>query len=316
MTPALLRGEPSMTGSLLVGCLLALPPGAGAVPASAGAPSFSRDQIDALVARLRESGGQWMAGLPVDPPVERDLKATTFDEASAPVLAAALRAIRLRDPNGLYAADRLVRQVLMAKVGVVRGVLPAIKGIRESVKDDYQPFARYTGGQAAGTQPAGGKRPLTKLQRDQRVARHNELVGGLETRCFQAMLRAGDATDDELLVEWMGQAEHRGSGVFLDILSAISAGCARMDKDRAARLYDVLKRAGGKLRYQPARQYVHPARCKLAADAQSTFETTTAFAGVEIIAALNRVATAAKMPAIRPPTKKEIDGANKPKRRR
>jgi hypothetical protein len=284
-------------------------------------PSFSREQIDALIARLRDNGEKWFADEAVDPAIQRDLKAVTFDEGSVPVLLGAVRAIRLQKDGELYAAERLMRQVLMAKTEVVRGMLPAIKGIHAQVRTDYRRFEPYTGG-ARAAPPAsapcaeGRKRPLTRLDRDGIVAKHNELAHALEIKTFQAMLRAGDTHDDEQLAEWMLQEEKRGSGVFLDILAAIStAAAAKMDQDRAKRLYDVLNRAGERLRLQAARQYVHPARCKIEENAQSTFETKTANAGVEIVAALNRVATAAKQPAIRAPTKRELDEANKPRKR-
>lgn len=322
MQPAAMR-LCSAGGVRAAACLAALLAGAFASLASAAEPTLSREQIEGLITRLQANGQQWFADEPVDPAVDRDLKAVVFDEPSAPLVAAAIRAIKLQQDPALYAADRLLRQVLMAKTEVVLAVLPAVKGVHAQVKNDYRKFEHYSGGKTAApalpaSAPAGEprKRPLTHLDRDQLVARHNELVHALELKAFQAMMRAGDSRDDDQLVEWMLQEEKRGSLIYEDILGVISTAATKMQQKRAEHLYDVLNRAGDHLRLQPAREYVHPARCKVEASAQSTFETKTANAGVEITTALNRVATAAKRPAIRVPTKKELDEANNPKKRK
>jgi hypothetical protein len=303
-----------------------------APPARHAAAAATKQQIESLLKAFEANGEKWLKGEPIDPAVERELKAITFDAPSAEPLKTVLRSMKCKSTAELYALNRLLRQVLLAKSEVVRVVLPAVKTIHARTRTMYRRFPPYSaGGKQGDVLPPPSRRALetdaimrsmaavdlrrqAKVARDKPIARHNEVIFGIEEKTYQMMLRADDSREDRQLVAAMVSAERRRNALFLTISDLIGAEARKMSKERAQALYASLKTYARQLRMVDQREYLHFGSADIDPDGPTTCVKKKVYPGIQLYTVLSRIATAARMPALKAPSAKEIQELHKKRR--
>jgi len=303
-------------------CLPALRPLRAATP-------IRKENLDEMVTKLEANADLWLQDKPVSATVERQMRDLVFDKDSVRPLSTLLRSIK-KDDKGLYVIGRLLRYLSFAKTDVVQAALSSVKSVHSSVRRTYRPFPKFSKAQEKALSlrdysprlrtPAIMKEMATvqkrreaKLAGEKLIAKHNELVYNIEKTCYQLMLLAKDQREDKFLVNTLLLAERRKSSFFVSILDQIAADARKMDRDRAQGFYNALKPHGVRLKMERERSYQHFGKASLSSDRASSFGTVRALPGAHILKTMNRLATPAKLPALKVPTKKEIDAFHKKK---
>lgn len=286
----------------------------------ARAAGATREQIDEIVKQLRANADLWWNDQDIRAEAEVALKTVWFDKASIPHLTQVLSSMPT-DPNGLYVINRLLRQLSFARTDAVRAALPTVKNLHGKLKDDYKPFPRLSEKQVeALKKPSGGgaearaaleQRRSEKAAKEKVIAKHNQMIYALEMSTFKLMLFAKDPEEDKQLSEWLIQAEKQRSAIFLTIVEGMAADARRMSKERAEQVYEVLRPYGVEVKMQKKTAYVDRGRATIRPDDVSTYEVRQDYPGIRILAMLNRIATAARTPALKVPKDKEIEKYHK-----
>ena len=80
-----------------------------------------------------------------------------------------------------------------------------------------------------------------------------------------------------------------------------------MSKERAEQVYKILRPFGIEVKMQKKTAYVDRGKARIRPDNVSTYEVRKEYPGIRILRMLNRVATAARTPALKVPKDKEIE---------
>lgn len=281
--------------------------------------AVTRAQIDAVVAQLRANGLLWQKGLPVEQGPELALKMLFFEPGSVGLLCDVLAAVPL-DPNGLYVASRLLRQLTYSKGQTILAALPAVKDLAKRVAElhkDFPPLSKTDlewlkkpTDQSAVALAALKKRQDDKIARETPIARVNEAVYSIQGRTFQLMTYSHDPQQYKELADELVRVEKDKSGLFLIIIQAIGAEARKMSPDEGKAIYDILRPIAIELKFERKRTYLNYSKPILRPDDVSTYETTEVYPGITILTMLNRVATAchsADAPAMKVPTDREVE---------
>jgi hypothetical protein len=281
--------------------------------------AVTRAQIDAVVAQLRANGLLWQKGFPVEPAPELALKMLFFEPGSVGLLCDVLAAVPL-DPNGLYVASRLLRQLTYSKGQTILAALPAVKDLAKRVAElhkDFPPLSKTDlewlkkpTDQSAVALAALKKRQDDKIARETPIARVNEAVYSIQGRTFQLMTYSHDPQQYKELADELVRVEKDKSGLFLIIIQAIGAEARKMSPDEGKAIYDILRPIAIELKFERKRTYLNYSKPILRPDDVSTYETTEVYPGITILTMLNRVATAchsADAPAMKVPTDREVE---------
>ena len=316
--------RPSMSVSIAAAATLLLPPVAAVLAADANAPSpagsaLTRARLDDVVTQLRANGLRWQKGLPLEPGPEAALKALFFEPHNVGLLSDVI-VNTPTDPNGLYVAARLLRQLTYSRPETIRAALPAVKGLCGRVSKMYKPFPplsdhelRYLKeptDQSPAAKAALKRRQDAKIARETPIARVNEAVFTIQGRTYQLMALSHDPDEYEELADKLIATEKDRSGVFLIVVQAIAAEARRMSPDEARVLYDILRPAAIELKMERKRSYANFSRPILKPDDVSTYETSDLYPGITVLKMLNRVATAcrsASAPALKVPKPRELE---------
>ncbi len=300
---------------------------AGPVLAAGASPASSPAEIDQVVAALKVNADRWWNDEPVEPAAELALKGLWFDASNVAHLTNVLRGTP-KDPNGLYVINRLLRQLSFARRPTIRAMLPEAKAMQSRLGGTYQRFPALSKAQLASLKrpahntPRGRaaleKRRREKLRREKIIAKRNEMIWILEARTFLLMLRAEQPQEDRRLAEMLVEAEKKRSAIFLAILDSFASEARKMVPERAREVYDVLRPHALEVKMEGRRGYVHYGKATLKATDRSEFATVVVYPGIRILKALNRIATAARMPALKVPKPKDVEKhrARRHKRRR
>lgn len=316
--PSLQARAAASAGALCM--LAAFAAAADANPATrAAASGVSRAQLDAVVAQLRENGMLWRTDKPIDPGPELALKMIFFEKDSVGHLCDVLAGMQL-DPNNLYVASRLLRQLTYSRSATILAALPTVKGLRGRAAKLYKEFPPLSETQlewlkkptseSQVAKKALQKRQDDKIARETPIARVNEAVYAIEGRTCQLMAYSHDPDQYKELAEAIVEAEKKKSGVFLIMTQAIGAEARKMSPDEGLALYEVLRPIALELKLERKRRYFNYGRAILRPDDVSTYETVEVYPGITILKTLNRVATAchsAEAPAMKVPKEKEIE---------
>jgi len=283
------------------------------------ASASAKARLDSVVAQLRQNGMLWRTGKPIDPGPEFALKMLFFEKDSVGPLCDVLTGMQL-DPNNLYVASRLLRQLTYSRRETILAALPGVKGLRERAAKLYKPFPKLSKtqlerlkkptSQSKAAIEAHRKRQDDKIARETPIARVNEAVYTIEGRTFQLMAYSHDPDEYEELADAIVQAEKKHSGVFLIMIQAIGAEARKMSPAEGKALYDILRPAALELKLERKRGYVNYGRAILRPDDVSTYETVEVYPGITILKTLNRIATAchsAEAPALKVPKEREIE---------
>jgi len=283
---------------------------------SVRAAGATREQIDRIVKELRANADLWWNDQDIKVEPEVALKTVWFDKASIPYLTQTIRSMPT-DPNGLYVINRLLRRLSFAKTDAIRAALPTVKDLHSKLKNSYKPFLQLSKRQvealkkpssnSARARAALEKRRREKLAKEKIIAKHNQMVYILEMRTFQLMLLAKSPEEDKQLARWLIEAEKQRSAHFLTILDAMAADARRMNKERAEQIYEILRPYGVEVKMQKKTGYVDRGRSTIRPDDISTYEIRQEYPGIRILSTLNRIATAARTPALKVPKAKEIE---------
>jgi hypothetical protein len=279
----------------------------------------TRAQIESVVAQLRANGRLWQKGLPLEQGPDLALKMLFFEPGSVGALCDVLTTMPL-DPNGLYAASRLLRQLTYSKPQTILAALPTVRDLAKRVAKlhkDFPPlnetdleWLKKPTDQSAAALAALKKRQDDKIARETPIARVNEAVFSIQGRTFQLMAYSHDLEQYRQLANELVTVEKDKSGLFLIILQAIGAEARKMSPDEGKAIYDILRPVALELKFERKRSYVNYHKPVLRADDISTYETTEVYPGITILTMLNRVATACHSgdaPALKVPKDKEVE---------
>jgi len=279
----------------------------------------TRAQLDGVIAQVRENALLWRNGETVATEPELALKMIFFEKNSVGHLCDVLAGMRL-DPNNLYVASRLLRQLTYSRSDTILAALPTVKALRQRAAKLYTPFPKLSKTQVQWLKKptsrskaaieAHKKRQEDKIARETPIARINEAVYSIEGRTFQLMAYSHNPDQYEELADAIVEAEKQHSAVFLIMIQAIGAEARKMSPAEGKALYDILRPVAIELKMERKRRYVNYGRAILRPDNQSTFETIEVYPGITILKTLNRIATSvhsAEAPALKVPKEKEIE---------
>jgi hypothetical protein len=292
---------------------------------SVRAAGATQGQIDRIVKELRANAELWWNDQDIKVEPEVALKTVWFDKASIPYLTQTIRSMPT-DPNGLYVINRLLRRLSFARTDAIRAALPTVKDLHSKLKNSYKPFLQLSKRQvealkkpssnSAQARAALEERRREKLAKEKVIAKHNQMVYILEMRTFQLMLLAKSPEEDKQLSRWLIEAEKQRSAHFLTIVDAMAADARRMSKERAGKeraeqIYEILRPYGVEVKMQKKTAYVDRGKSTVRPDDISTYEVRQEYPGIRILSMLNRIATAARTPALKVPKAKEIEKYHK-----
>ena len=297
--------------AVLVGTALML-----ASPMWARAAGATKKQIDDVVEQLRANAELWRTDQEIRVEAEVALKTLWFDKAAIDPLCQVLRSMPT-DPNGLYVINRLLRQLSFAKTDAIRAALPTVKALHGKLKKTYQPFPHLSKGQIEALKKPSSRSPRARAALEERrkkkvaaekdIARRNQMLYLLEKRTFLLMLRAKKSEEDKILAESLLREEKQRSAIFLTLIDAMAGDARHMSKERAEPIYNILRPGGIEVKMQKKTAYVDRGRAQIRERDVSTYETVKEYPGIKILRALNRIATAARTPALKVPKPKEVE---------
>ena len=276
-------------------------------------------RLNAIVKKLQANAELWLRDEEIDAGTEIALKTISFDPGWVPALRKVLDSTQT-DAAGLYVVNRLLRQLAFARRDTIRAALPSVKALHSRAKRSYQPLLDLTERQikalkqpsdrSPNARKALAERRAKKVEKEQAVAKHNLMVYVLERRAFQLMLLAQESDEDKALALALIRAEKERSAIFLTLLDGFASEARKMlgekGRQRAEKIYGELRPFGLELRMEKKRGYANRGKVQVRDDDASTFERTDVYPGITILKALNRIATAARMPALKVPKEKEI----------
>ena len=306
-----------MRGSHLFAALTAAVVGLALCPSAYGAGA-TKDEIEDIAAQLRRNAERWWNDQEPDVRVELALKDIWFDANAVPHLVDVLRKTPA-DANGLYVANRLLRQLTFARADAIRIALPSVKAVHQNVKGNYKPFYRLTESQIEAlqkptsdsrvAQEALQQRRRKKVEAERAIAKHNQMINILERTTFKLMMLARRTTEDKALVEALIEAEKDRSANFLMILDLFASEARRMFTipERAKLIYSLLRPYAIEVKMQKRTSYLDRGRAVIREDDESRYETVNTYPSIRMLRVLNRIATAGKDPALKVPAEKDIE---------
>jgi hypothetical protein len=289
----------------------------------AAAEGIRKAELDALAKELEASATDWMAGKNPDGALENKIKAVTYDDGSISALVSVLSVSR-KDPVDLYVATRLLGPLTMAKPDVVRKAMPSISPIcrkliryldfpkltKQEVDALKLPDASLSVEKTVQAKAELQKRQEAKLAREQPIKLHNEQAYRLEKLFYRLLVLAADSAADQELIDALFRAEQQGLHTFADIAEMVRAEVANLGEKRAKFYYEGLKRfcSDPRILYKKHR-YKDLGKVNLNLQDTSGFDSKEESTGEFLVKVINQIATSAKMPALKVPTKEEIDKA-------
>jgi len=317
--PPMSAGIAAAAGILWLLAGAAIAADANSATQAAGGDAAAKSPIDAVVAQLRANGLLWQKGLPVLPGPELALKMLFFEPDSVGRLCEVLAATPL-DPNSLYVAARLLRQLTYSKPQTILAALPAVKDLAKRVAEihkDFPPLSetdlqwlKNPTEQSEAALAALKKRQDDKIARETPIARVNEAVYSIRGRALQLMAYSHDTEQYKELADELVKVEKDRSGLFLIAVQAIGAEARKMSPDEGKVIYEILRPVAIELKFERKRTYLNYSKPILRPDDVSTYEATEVYPGITILAMLNRVATAchsADAPAMKVPKDREVE---------
>jgi len=296
----------------------------GAVTVGAWRPASAAEGItkDALEAIAKEVEASAANGIPDNPDgaLENKLKAITYDEKSIPALASVLGENR-KPPVDTYVATKLLGPLTMATPEVTKKAVPQVGAIASRCVRylDFPKLSQSELNALKSPDPSSvsverllqlkaeaQKRQEAKIARERAVAEQNRQSYKLEMLLYKLQILAGK---DQEVVSAIAAAEQKGHKTFSDILDLVREQVGRLGEPRAKVYYEGLKSLAGRVWLKKA-NYVDFGDVKLSSMDNSGYGNPELCAGQVIVTTLNQVSTAAKMPALKPPTKDQIDKAN------
>ncbi len=288
------------------------------------ADAVSKEEIQALAKQIETDADTWLAGKVVEVGPEGKLRSISYDAQTVDLLLAQLSAGR-KDPVNLYVANLLISPLLMAKDEVVAKALPSLLAFRDKA-GKYNEMPELSAAQLAAlketdgsatatsgpsTQPssAASKLQEAKLAKERPLALHNQQLYLLEQNLAVLLLYGNDKKFDQQLLDLLKEAIAQQSWTYTDILSALRQQAGKMGQERAKVFYDALVELGDEHRLDK-KVFRKLGMVKLEPADNSVIPQVTEYTGQRLVDAANILASAARQPAHKVPTKAEIDKAN------
>jgi hypothetical protein len=307
-------------GGIVSACLLApartwaqasSPATAPAAPTAAGK---AKAKLDEIVTGLAANAVLWRQDKPIEGAPEIALKTFDVDEKTLPLLEDVLAATKANDPNSMYVASRLLRQLSFATTHAIQTALPAAKSLSARVK--YQTFPHLTDAQLKAlkkptdsspkAQEALEDRRAKKLEADKAIAKHNEISFIVEMWGYKLMLQSQSVAEDKLLTAALIKAGNDKTDLFLALLDALAADARYMSEERAKAIYDTLRPKALEVKLDPKVAFTCLGKAAIHEDDNSVPEVRSEYPGLAMLKVINRIAGPAKEPAMKVPTEKEI----------
>ena len=303
----------------------------GAWAAPAPAAGITKEELDAVNKQLEANGQQWANNEPLtDKP---DLGKVQFDKDSVAALDAILKTGKKETAN-LYAVNKLLERVEACDPETIRVVLPAVKALHSRMHSTYRTFPQISKAQSDSLKMGSYGTGLTteammarmavleksrdaKVEKEQPIAKYNEMAYEVEKHGYRMMLLADDPKEDVQLIKALFGEEKAGRAIFFSIaedMFNVAKDKKRMSEDRARKLYPQIRPNIPRIGMQPKKSYANPGQSVLHMDDTSTAGKVEAYAGILCIQLMNQVAEDANdktMPKLKVPETKDIDEAAK-----
>ncbi|MBI5722782.1 MAG: hypothetical protein HZA50_02405 [Planctomycetes bacterium] len=255
--------------------------------------------------------------------LEKQVKGITYTAENIGLIAPLLKSVSKADNLKnrfitLYVGNRIIKPLILARADVVTKAVPELMEFyRGFSKFEDLPVYSADGLKAFKLPDGAGKddpkaAPILKARRDKldkdaRIKLHNEQVMALNRSIVELMAISGGL--DKELIDMFVKAEKAGDSICMEILDWLRLHVRDLSPERSKTYYDEFARLGQELRNKKAK-YVNKSVVALKEDDNSTFETKDEYPGFEILTVVDRVCVLARMPALKVPTKQEIDKAN------
>lgn len=272
-----------------------------------------------------ESLDNWVARRPLDPLLESRMKRIWYDNSSVDALIKAVKTPRKPQVVNLYAVNRLLKPLLMAKTEVIRKALPGITAAHKA-STEYSPLPTYTESQLKAFQTNKKaspkdkeklqKRRLEKMKKEVALAFHNEQLARLNKTLYELTVYADQEDTDRELIDTMVDVEKKRQWDYTVILEAIRSEARKMNQARAERIYIKFKPIWLHLRQQGDKTYQDPTAAKLVITGNSTNTVHKDSAGKRLLKVINQISPRAKMPALQEPKARKPRDKPKPRKPR
>ncbi len=300
------------------------------IASDARAGAVRKDGLEALVKLLEADAEAWVKEEPLTDEAGKKLKAVAYDSESLPALKAALAGTYSKQLVQMYVASKLLEPMLRAKTEVVRQAMPTVRQVHARA-GRYKKFRRHSksalrkykipkfkkgvSAQARMNQMAKVlRRRESKRLKELAILQHNHLVHEVEKLHCQLMATANQRQYDELLVRKLIQCEDRKDWFFAEVSDIIARRVAKMDKQRAKFFYDKLDGPARKLRYAK-KTYIDRGKAIIRPAANSGFrQVKLQMTGRRLLGLLNALAKRAGMPAVKVPSRSDVDKYQRKKR--
>ena len=253
------------------------------------------------------------------PTVSDEVKKLQYVPDSTIALSKALQARHGKPIEQVYVVYQLTQPLKMASDETLRRIKPALIRLLKR-HCTYKRFPRWPPGtlrrlvppanlpadRLAKEMPKLQKVRQEKLAAEKPTVKHNRLVGSLEVSLKTLLILVGDKQVDKLLLERLVQEEAGGMSTCYTTLSVIRTRALKMKQEQAKIYYKALRELADKV--GPVKKhYVDPTRPRYSLTGNSSFAGGPSYFIITALQTVNLVATAAKEPAVKVPTAKELD---------
>lgn len=278
---------------------------------------ISKEKLEALVKGLEANAQAWLKDEAVDEKIELQARRVVHDENSLTQLR--IRLAVLQKPSGVYVAYRLLDPLQRADKELIRKVIASAKSTQRRVGTymkmppcpkgavklpGYQ--EGFDAEQMLRRLDAIQEKRQKKMDRERPVAKHNRAAYRLEQLVYRLLLLADETKHDNHAINMLVKAERMKLYSFIDMVGTLGNLAPKMEQERAEKIHKLILKLGTHLKWK-AKSYLHPGKSVISPGGESTFFKQHAFPGIHLLNLANKLAKAAKAPAVKVPIREEID---------
>jgi len=288
--------------------------------AHAAAPTTPA-QITAFATHLKTEGVKWAAGELGDNELgltARMIKGITYDTMNVSTLTPLIRSVTGRSkPESLYALNRLLRPLVMAKGDVIKKVLPSIKTFHTSAQR-YRPIPLRLRKISRMVAPMGKATPdalvaaiaatqanNTNHAQLREIKLWNQELHMFKMTLYELIIFADDSRADRDLLMMLQASLVGKAHAFIDICETVKKHVRTLEKSRAETYHKSFVSFGGQLRAAKD-DYVKQYEYKVQKDLLTPV-TVSDYPGIRLLTTANLLASVARKSAVVVPTKEQIE---------
>ena len=280
----------------------------------------TREDFDKIVEALKPEAKAFAEGGGDNAPKVSDVvKKLQYLPKSTIALSKALQTRHGKAMEHVYVVYQLTQPLKMAGDETLRRVKPALARLLMQ-HSTYRQLPRWPSGTLRRLVPPANlpadklAKEMPKLQKvredklaaERPVVKHNRLVNALEVTLKTLLILVGEKQVDDMLLERLAQEEANRTATCYTTLAVIKDRARKMKQEQAKIYYQALRKLADKV--GPVKKhYVDPTRPSYSLTGNSSFQATHSYFMISALQTVNVVATAAKEPAVKVPTVKELD---------